>query len=282
MASQIKKIYKITALTNLHVGSGDQNYGIVDKLIQRDPLTQFPIIHASSLKGALREYCKEELGLPEAPNSDLINAFGDEKNQGLEKFFSAHLFTIPVRSDIKPFFRATCPAILKEILGFLDTFGMSHVSELYKEVEKLSELTIADGKQFIVFDDSVNNCLVEDYSLKEGTFDNKPTMFNDKLKSLFNWDKDTFMIIRDDIFMEICENLPVVARNRLGENKNLWYEELVQRQTEFYFFYVGTIEGESKIMNKIVEKSTSGMPVQIGANASVGYGYCSIKEISQS
>ena len=47
-------IYTIEAITNLHVGSGDVNYEIVDKEIQRDTATTLPTIHASSLKGAIR------------------------------------------------------------------------------------------------------------------------------------------------------------------------------------------------------------------------------------
>ena len=48
--------YFIQCITNLHVGSGDANYGIVDKLVQRDTVYNYPTIHASSLKGALREH----------------------------------------------------------------------------------------------------------------------------------------------------------------------------------------------------------------------------------
>lgn len=51
------KLFHITAITNLHVGSGTENIGVVDNLIQRDVITKLPIIHSSSLKGALREHC---------------------------------------------------------------------------------------------------------------------------------------------------------------------------------------------------------------------------------
>jgi len=49
-------VYKYTCLTNLHVGSGDINYNIVDNEVERDPVTGLPMIHASGVKGALREY----------------------------------------------------------------------------------------------------------------------------------------------------------------------------------------------------------------------------------
>ena len=48
--------YLIECLTNMHVGSGGANYGVVDNLVQRDSVTNIPIINSSSLKGALREF----------------------------------------------------------------------------------------------------------------------------------------------------------------------------------------------------------------------------------
>lgn len=52
-----KSVWLITAKTNLHVGNENtSNYGLVDKLIQRDALTGLPCINSSSLKGALNEF----------------------------------------------------------------------------------------------------------------------------------------------------------------------------------------------------------------------------------
>jgi CRISPR-associated protein Cmr4 len=48
--------YLIECLSNLHVGSGDANYDVIDKKVQRDPVTNLPCIHSSGIKGAFREY----------------------------------------------------------------------------------------------------------------------------------------------------------------------------------------------------------------------------------
>ena len=58
------RLYIIENKTSLHVGSGDANFGIVDKEIQRDAITKYPTIHSSSLKGALREYMTHKLQNP--------------------------------------------------------------------------------------------------------------------------------------------------------------------------------------------------------------------------
>ena len=51
--------YKIECLTNLHVGSGEINYNIVDNEVEKDAITNLPVIHASGVKGALRDALKE-------------------------------------------------------------------------------------------------------------------------------------------------------------------------------------------------------------------------------
>ena len=50
------ELYKITTLSNLHVGSGDINFDVIDNQVQRDSITNLPNINSSSLKGAFREH----------------------------------------------------------------------------------------------------------------------------------------------------------------------------------------------------------------------------------
>ena len=50
-------VWLIIARSNLHVGNENvTNYGLIDKAIQRDSLTDLPCINSSSLKGAINEY----------------------------------------------------------------------------------------------------------------------------------------------------------------------------------------------------------------------------------
>lgn len=287
MGTQIKRMYKITALTNLHVGSGDQNYGIIDKLVQRDPVTQFPVIHASSLKGALKVYCKDVLEMDDKKDP-MLNSFGGDDNQGYDKFFSAHLLTIPVRSNTQPYYRATCPAILKEIIEMMQMFGFPETNKVFAAFKELKKVTLEMKKKFMVFKQIKENTIVEEHELtkkSEYYLDKKTLIKNidkNEIKEILDLDSTDFIIIRDDIFMDICDNLPVVARNRIENGENLWYEELVPRQSEFYFFYIGNSdENEKNVMQKIVNNSANKMPVQIGANASVGYGFCKIEKITE-
>lgn len=91
----------------------------------------------------------------------------------------------------------------------------------------------------------------------------------DQLKKDFGCSK----VISDKEFNERCkdDNLPIIARNVLdnGESKNLWYEQVVPAETVFYTIIdSGNDEKLAKLLS--AEKTI----VQIGANASIGYGYC--------
>ena len=56
-------MYVINTLSNMHVGSGEVNYGVIDNLIQRDSVTNLHNINSSGLNAAIREYFKENENL---------------------------------------------------------------------------------------------------------------------------------------------------------------------------------------------------------------------------
>jgi len=79
-------------------------------------------------------------------------------------------------------------------------------------------------------------------------------------------------------FKTIAKDLPVIARNHIedGTSNNLWYEEVVPHQTVFITFIAGTgnllTEFEAELAKAIV---------QIGGNATIGYGLCKFYKIKQ-
>jgi len=84
------------------------------------------------------------------------------------------------------------------------------------------------------------------------------------------------VIFNDADFAELVNdfNLPVVARNRVEKDKNLWYEQVVPSKSLFYFIiihndkHLGTFEIE-------LQRDV----VHIGANATVGYGFTKITKL---
>ena len=86
-------------------------------------------------------------------------------------------------------------------------------------------------------------------------------------------------IISDDYFDRICSDthLPVIPRNSLenGRSINLWYEQIVPRQSQFFFFVFAP---EEKInFWEDFKKTIKDNLIQIGANASIGYGFSAIE-----
>ena len=85
----------------------------------------------------------------------------------------------------------------------------------------------------------------------------------------------TYTKVTEEDFKDLCsdDNLPIIARNVLenGESKNLGYEQVVPAETVFYTLMDDTLDKASTLAKKITEDNAI---VQIGANATIGYGYC--------
>lgn len=225
-------VFKITAKTNLHVGNeSGGDFTIIDKAIQRDPLTGLPCINSSSLKGAINEFCCN------SPKSSLRGddkkairrqLFGSDKldkkadsQKGEAIFFDAKLLFLPQQDEQTLFHYVTSDDVIRML-----------------------------NDRVKLFNPSFN--FVKPVNYKEKAVKTE----NDKLSALCS----------DD-------NLPIIARNVLdnGESKNLWYEQVLPAETVLY-----TIIQED---GEVLAKALDGQIVQIGANATIGYGYCKFELI---
>lgn len=79
-------------------------------------------------------------------------------------------------------------------------------------------------------------------------------------------------------FKSLCsdDNLPIIARNVLdnGESMNLWYEQVLPAESVLYTFIDD--KDDEILCNKLSDDKTI---VQIGAGATIGYGYCKFKHL---
>lgn len=118
--------------------------------------------------------------------------------------------------------------------------------------------------------EAVLNRFIKQVELLTGEKTDKETV-----KSKFGCAKE----IRNEEFNELCldENLPIIARNELknGESNNLWYEQVVPAETVFYTIIDD--KGCRTLADKLADDKTI---VQIGANASIGYGYCKFTNLT--
>lgn len=260
----MKTAWLIQSETNIHVGNENTScVGLIDKEIQRDALTQIPCINASSLKGAMNEYATVKAGLE---NKDRIAIFGVDKTgkktdtqKGGCTFFDSHLLLLPVQDDENLYKLVTSKETIKQYLSLLKMIGIS-----------------------VEYNDFINK-LKKRYNRFDGE----------------EGDKNSIISIAK--FNELCSNdeLPIIARNNLMTNNgNLWYEQCLPQKVVF-----GTIidipesvrvvfkektgnsqksESNECIVNNVPQLMTSTFNdkiVQIGANATIGYGYCKFIKI---
>jgi CRISPR-associated protein Cmr4 len=281
MANLVSKGFVLNFNTNLHAGSGDANYGIIDKLVQREPSTNRPLIHSSSLKGALREYF--EFKEPPTKDGDKVvtsklvcEVFGSHQNDetmetGKCRFLAAYLLSLPVRSNVIPYFMATSVDVLKELKNEAISTGYILNPALVAEIDSIIGLFPASGVEkgpFIFTNQFGTNVTLEDW---------KATV-NDKVKvtELEKIIGNNIVVFNSKDFADLCNQLPVIARNQLenGVSKNLWYEEVVPRFSRFFQFTLipnGTNSFIGQFIDELLEPKNT---FQIGANATIGYGYC--------
>lgn len=271
------EFYVLTTMSNMHVGSGEYNVGVIDNLVQRDVINKFPNINSSSLKGAFREYFNS------CSTPDFVKrVFGsapkaqNDKASGNFRFFEANILSYPVRSNVVAYLRAVSIDVLKE---FLLKIKMFQKQDDYEElVNVLNFLTgiCVEEKEPLVFNTKLDEAIVEDFELKARIYSQD---LNEKMRTaLYKYLGKRVVLLHNNDFQRLCgENmLPVISRNYLesGESKNLWYEEVVPRLTQFYF---PVIEEERDADN--FESKLCNTLIQIGGNASIGYGYSKVEPI---
>ncbi|MGI6048530.1 MAG: type III-B CRISPR module RAMP protein Cmr4 [Petrimonas sp.] len=257
--------YLIQCITNLHVGRGDASYGIVDKLVQRDAVSDFPTIYSSSLKGSLREHFEGAWGKDDPKITEIFGKKtdnDDDAQSGSLNFLNADLVALPVRCSH---------------LQFALTMSKQSVELINEKAMMLTNKKLLteqnDENKFFTKDD-VGEVYLEDDNLEKLDY-TSPLLEEIKNFTAFN---KQYAVVDKDKFKNYIENLPVIARNRLDENKNLWYEEIVPHQTIFVTYMIPKSDLNSQTLSEF-KKTLLEKPIQIGANSSVGYGLCKFYEI---
>ncbi|MEL7065722.1 MAG: RAMP superfamily CRISPR-associated protein, partial [Bacteroidota bacterium] len=169
------KAYILRALTHLHPGSGDSGYGAVDKMVQIDPVGELPTIFSSSLKGAFRELFvqafPEDLKIEnkkqtrmDHPLVEFMYGTGvkatredsqkdEPRHPGAFRFHQAYLLSIPVRSNVKPFFSATSPDIIKDLLDKAELLNINLGDGTKKALSYLASQNIKEKQPKILTKD---------------------------------------------------------------------------------------------------------------------------------
>lgn len=242
-------LFKIECLTNLHVGSGDINYNIIDNEVEKD-ISGYPVIHASGVKGAFKDaFCKR------ADADKIFGKIGEDGKgtSGEYKFFDARFLSRPLRvggNSKIAFVPVTTVAAVNDLLRTSSAFGCNSFG-----IEELPDLNFGKN-EFLVSNQDITNI--------EGS-DKIKKIDSPICSSLEEILGDTFAIARDINDYP----LPVIARNCLeADKRNLWYEEYVPHHSCFWLIVLTPDKFELELDSRI----------QFGGNASVGCGYTKISE----
>ena len=269
--------YLIRAISNLHVGSGEGDFSVFHKQVQRDPITALPTIHSSGIKGALREAMEYEAqNIGEAQRklyeANVVKIFGSDPkrragktNQGLNNFFEGKLLGLPIRSTHNFYYLATCPALLMELRSDLEIFQNDRL--LVDQLDAFLATAVPTGTKLLYFGSQHSNLRLEDWT---------PQHHPNKVDFLEHLFGNRLALLDNDTFYKLAAQLPIIARNYLenGISQNLWYEEVVPREARFYTS-ISRHKDEDALNEFLTRKQQL---VQIGANATVGYGLCEIKK----
>lgn len=261
------------ALTGLHPGSGTA-LGTVDLPIQRERHSQWPVVPGSTLKGILRDACrdkakvtyqaeyeKEENGETrgklkrsqrQVANEDdpmLLAAFGPGKvdqstgHAGALSLTDARILAFPVRSLKGVFAWATCPAVLERLHRDLKLGGDANTLDIPSPPGK-DKARCRQDSPLLVDGDKI---VLEEFEFErsgdagkaaewvaEHAFANDDKFTPERLKS-------HLALLHDDDFTHFVRHATeVVARIGLDyerktvKGRALFYEEFLPAETLFY------------------------------------------------
>lgn len=271
------ELYVIDCKSNLHVGLGDSNYGVIDKLVQKDVTDELPCIYSSSLKGGFREFFEEVIEKEDTTKKGLADkVFGEgenKKSKGMDKgayiFQQANLLSIPLRSNQKPYYNAISPFIIKQLLKMAELMKYKFSDELNKELEDIKKIGFTNKKPIVLQESQ--GLVIEDFE----DFDVKSELKLTEFKKIVG--EDIVLLSTEDMKrMTDDYHLPVIARNKLdnGQSKNLWYEQIVPREAKFTTFV--TFNPGTKLNSDEFKTNVDKKVVQFGGDSSIGYGYCKV------
>ncbi len=255
-------VYRISCVTNLHVGSGDINYSIIDNEVEKDPVTQYPTIPSFGLKGALREHFHLKEGIDEAYifGAKLGDAESAKAHSSAYKFFAADFLARPLRvtdnTSKRNYVKVTSVQAITDFLRKMEFLGVK-AFPAWEEVD-FSETN------FLVSADS-------DVTRIEGEAVGKSDANRELLTQLLG---ENYAIAHSlDEY-----DLPVVARCYLanGISQKLWYEEIVPHESEFYTVIL-TPDKEPCALDEEFRQNL----IQLGGYASIGLGYTKFQKLQE-
>ena len=150
---------------------------------------------------------------------------------------------------------------------------MEKIDDFQDKLKKIEKKLSEKNRKICVIGSQEEGLLIESFENDEIGFYQEDDILSKVLGI-----KD-IVILKEEIFKdEISRRLPVIARNCLenGVSKNLWYEEVVPRES---VFYTGIVNSQNTAKFEDFCRKLEDNLIQIGANATIGYGFTKFEEV---
>jgi CRISPR-associated protein Cmr4 len=235
MNSNLINICSLKAISPCHAGSGSAT-SHVDLPIQRERHTNWPHIQASAVKGAIRAHYRE---FAQQNSKELINIIfgsddGNDRNMpgssdGLAAVMAVsdvNLLAFPMRSNIAPFVRVTCPAVLARLATNLELAGIKFP---HNWTEPLTD------EAFVLRGDISGNVVLED-ALVTARPAETPCVLPEGFPEM-----DHLLLVSNEVFeycvsscTEVQTNIKIDSETGTAQDTGLRYEELLPCDTILY------------------------------------------------
>ena len=276
------------AVTPCHAGSG-ASVGVVDLPIQRERHTNWPVIQASGMKGALRAHFDrfKETGIQERPEQEVFDritelVFGSDTpgndHAGSLSVGDVKMLAFPMRSNVAPFVWITCPAVLKRLnrdlaLTNRDEIDLAALQELTADDARWLNGSFKQGDRILLEDMEVS--AIGECSLGEG--------------DAFFQEAERLLVVHDEVFgYGVSHCTSVMAQIKIDQKTgttatgSLRYQEELPADTLMYaviFWGASRDEKESlkaDTIRRYIEKEVVAGHLQIGGDETLGRGIFSL------
>lgn len=289
---RVSRLYLIHCLSPLHVGSGE-GVGVIDLPIQREKVTEWPMIPGSSLKGVNREYYRLK-GMKESGINQLFGQPGDQDGAaGALVITDGRILAFPVASRYGTFAYVTCPLVLKRLqrdaqaaglsmplIPDLDPFDNSSASEEAIWVSNKKVVCQGSEDKAEIFLDEFTGTAVQSDSLSSWAEAIGKYLFEDEASQ--NLWMERIVLVSDSAFQyfttmccEVTPRIHIDENTKTVANKALWYEEYVPTEAVFYgLVWCDRVKGSAELAgrNALLEQLETEIVLQIGGNTNVGKG----------
>ena len=286
-----RRLCVLYALTPVHAGTG-QALKAVDLPIQRERHTAWPVVQASGIKGALRDWCKmawEKSGFDESFVDRIFGKAGEQSWAGAITVTDAKILAFPVRSQVNPFVHVTSPTVLRRLSEDLKVMGKTDIPSV--EFVTWDKYVTLNGEV-------TGDVVLEDIVVRPA--DHQSDQGWEKIFASLAPDVDKLLLVSDDAFgylvrnaTEVQAHIAIEDDTGIAKDGSLRYQEYLPTDSVLYFLIFFADE-RSKLTRGREEKHTFlmarnvaevitegiGSYIQIGGDFTLGKGICKVNWVS--